>query len=295
MRKLKFVFGVHCHQPVGNFESVFSDTYERAYLPFVKILAKYPRLKFVVYYSGVLYDWFEQNHPEFIELLDELARKGQLEILSGGYYEPILSLIPDQDKIGQIEMANQYIKETFGRAPQGMWLTERVWEPQLPKILSKAGIEYTLVDDDHFIQVGVKLNKLFGYYLTEEEGEIVKLLPLNRKLREFIPFRPSHEIIDYLKSIPNPDGNAVVIFMDNGEKFGLCQDGYLGKLLIALEENSDWLESTTISGYLEEYPPLGRIYLPSISYVELQRWAAGYFKNFLVRYTESNRDRKSVV
>lgn len=312
MQKLKFLFGVHCHQPVGNFEHVFEQAYEQAYLPFINTLASHPRIKFSVHYSGVLYDWIKKNHPEFFDLLNKLIKRGQLEIISGGHYEPILSIIPDEDKIGQIEMANKYIKENFWRAPHGLWLAERVWEPHLAKILAKAGIEFVLIDDDLFLKTGVNPDKLFGYYLTEDQGEIIKVFPINRRLRELIPFRSPEEIIEYLKTIPNPDGNAAVVFMDDGEKFGLrpethkwiYEEEYLEKLLCLLEENSDWLEFTTFSDYLEDYPSQGRIYLPSGSYSEMMKWSMpqktgengnGYFRNFFVKYPEANNMHKKML
>jgi alpha-amylase/alpha-mannosidase (GH57 family) len=313
MQKLKFLFGTHNHQPIGNFEHIFVEAYHRAYLPFLETLAVHPRIKFSVHYSGVLYDWIREKHPEFFDLLNKLVRRGQLEILSGGYYEPILTVIPDEDKIGQIEMSNQFIKENFWKAARGIWLTERVWEPGLPKILARAGVEYVLVDDDHLLQAGVASDKLAGYYITEEEGETVRVFPINRNLREAIPFRPPEEIIKYLKSIPNPDGSATAVFVDDGEKFGLrpethqwiYEEGYLEKLLSLLEENSDWIEFTTFSDYLDEYPSQGRIYLPASSYFEMMEWATldgaeggdcgGHFRNFFVKYPEANNMHKKML
>ncbi|MBU0672952.1 MAG: DUF1926 domain-containing protein [Candidatus Margulisbacteria bacterium] len=312
MQKLKFLFGTHCHQPVGNFEHIFSEAYERAYLPFLETMAKHPRIKFAVHYSGVLYDWFKKNRPEIYDLLRKLVKRGQIEILSGGYYEPILSVIPDEDKFGQIEMSNQFIKENFLRAPQGLWLTEHVWEPSLPKVLARSGIEYTLVDDDNFIRANVDPDKLFGYYLTEDEGEIVKLFPISRRLRELIPFRSPEKVIAYLKSIPNPDGNAAVVFFDDGEKFGfrpethkrVYEEGYLEKLLTLLEENSSWLEFTNFSDYLDEYAAQGRIYLPATSYFEMMKWSLpaefdaerdGFYRNFFVKYPEANNLHKKML
>lgn len=313
MNKLKFLFGVHCHQPVGNFDHVYEEAYERAYLPFIKVLESHPRIKFAVHYSGILFDWFRKNRPEFLELLKKLVKRGQVEILTSGYYEPILSIIPDDDKLGQIEMANNFIREQFFRAPRGMWLTERVWEPTLPKILSKAGVEYVLVDDDHLIQAGVASDKISGYYITEEEGEMVKLLPITRKLRELIPFRPPEEIIEYLNNLPNPNGAAAAVFVDDGEKFGLregshkwiYEEGYLEKLLLLLEENSGRIESMAFSNYLDEYPAQGRIYLPAASYFEMNEWALpngsnefarrSNFRNFFVKYPEANNMHKKML
>ncbi|NQT29728.1 MAG: DUF1926 domain-containing protein [Candidatus Saganbacteria bacterium] len=311
MKKLKFLFGVHCHQPVGNFDHVFEDAYSRAYLPFFETLARHPKIKFAAHLSGVLFDWLGKNHPEFLDLLNKLIKRGQLELLSGGYYEPILSIIPDADKLGQIELQNQFIRQKFLRAPQGLWLTERVWEPSLPKILSQAGIEYVLLDDDHFIRTGMNPDKLFGYYITEEKGETIKVFPISRRLRELIPFRSPGEILEYLKSIPNPDGNAAVCFVDDGEKFGMrpethkwiYEEGYLEKLLSLLSANSDWIEFTSFSNYLEEYLPCGRIYLASGSYNEMQKWSSlspepefnGYFRNFFVKYPAANRMHKRML
>lgn len=283
MQKVKFLFGIHCHQPVGNFDRIYEEAYEKAYLPFVKVLESHPRIKFAVHYSGILFDWFKKNRPEFLDLLKKLVKRGQLEILTSGYYEPILCLIPDEDKLGQIEMANNFIREQFMRAPRGMWLTDQVWEPTLPKILSKAGVEYVLVDDDRLVQAGVASDKLSGYYITEEEGEMLKLLPITGKLRELIPFRPPEEIIEYLIKVPNPDGSAVSVFIDDGEKIGL-RVGYLEKLLLLLEENSDRIESTTFSNYLDEHPARGRIYLP-----------AANFRNFLVKHPEANNMHKKML
>ena len=65
MKKVNFIMGLHCHQPVGNFDWVFEDAYKRAYLPFIETIEKYPSLKFVFHYSGCLLEWLEERKPEF--------------------------------------------------------------------------------------------------------------------------------------------------------------------------------------------------------------------------------------
>ena len=37
---LQFLFGLHVHQPVGNFDHVFADHVEDVYLPFLSALAE---------------------------------------------------------------------------------------------------------------------------------------------------------------------------------------------------------------------------------------------------------------
>ncbi|MFH1361658.1 MAG: alpha-amylase/4-alpha-glucanotransferase domain-containing protein [bacterium] len=298
MSKLKLIFGVHCHQPVGNFEHVFEEAYAQSYLPFLEAISKHPRVKFSAHYSGVLFDWFQHNRPEFIELLKKLVKREQLELLSGGYYEPILSLIPDDDKLAQIERSNQFIKQNFMTSPRGLWLTERVWEPSLPKILSKAGIEYVLVDDDHLVQAGFDQRKISGHYITDYEGDTVKLFPINRRLREIIPTSSPHDVVKHLKEFADERKDSQVIFMDDGEKFGLrngTNPDYLHELLVALEENSDWLDFTTFSEQLDETLPTAQVYLPNSSYREMNEWSGGHFKNFLTKYPEANNMHKKML
>jgi len=333
MKKVKFLFGVHCHQPVGNFEHVFDEAYEKSYLPFIQVMDAHPRVKFAVHYSGVLYDWFLEKHPEFIDYLKKLSKRGQMEVMTAGYYEPIIPLIPNEDKIGQINLQNDFIKKRFGMAPRGMWLTERIWEPHLPKILAEAGIEYVTVDDQHFVSAGIPPEKMMGYYVTEEEGSILKIFPISKMLRYLIPFKLPEETIKYLRSIAVEGGEAAGILADDGEKFGVWpgthkwvyEEAYLDRLLTMLEDNADWIEFKTFSEYLEDHPPLGRVYLPTASYSEMMEWAlptesgkkleklkeeikrlgkteeceqfikGGFFRNFLTKYPEANNMHKKML
>jgi 4-alpha-glucanotransferase len=333
MKTINFIFGVHCHQPVGNFDGVIDDAYNKSYLPFMEIMAKHPTIKFTAHYSGILYDWFEEKHPEFIELLKTMVKRGQLEIMTAGYYEPILPIIPDDDKLGQIEMSSEYIKRRLLRAPRGLWLTERVWEPHLPKILEQAKVEFITVDDYHFAAAGVDEKDMFGYYVTEENGAKLNVFPILKSLRYLVPFKMPHEAIDYLKSIATEDGGRAAVLADDGEKFGVWpgtnkwvfEDQWLENFLKALEDNRDVIKTSTFSEYLDEHPPIGRVYLPTASYSEMMEWAlpakagikyenieheiksygkyeeykqfirGGFFRNFFAKYPESNNMHKKML
>ncbi|MBI5700758.1 hypothetical protein HZC34_02775 [Candidatus Saganbacteria bacterium] len=281
MKKVNFLFGIHCHQPVGNFDHVFDQAYGDCYLPFIETMERHPRIKFSVHYSGILYDWFLEKHPEFLELIAKLVKRGQVEVMTAGYYEPIIPIIPDEDKLGQIAMETIFIKRHFKTSPQGMWLTERIWEPNLPKILNDAQIEYLTVDDYHFISAGVEKDKLFGYYSTEDQGAALNVFPINKELRYLVPFRMPHETIKYMADIATEKGDVAAILADDGEKFGVWpgtkkwvyDDGYLENLLTEIEANLEWIRPMKFSEYAEEYKPIGRVYLPTASYFEMMEWA----------------------
>ena len=195
MKKVHFVFGVHNHQPLGNFSEVFVAASEKAYKPWIKTMVEHPEIKWNLHASGILWDWISENYTSYMQDVDNLIKKGSLEILTGGYYEPILPVLPDVDKIGQIRKLSKFIEEEFSFSPKGLWLAERVWEPHLPSVLNKAGVQYTVLDDRHFFEAGMREDELNGYFVTEEQGSILYVFPISQPLRYLVPFAPPEEAI----------------------------------------------------------------------------------------------------
>src|SRR5690606_38512572 len=111
-----------------------------------------------------------------------------VELLGGAFYEPILPVIPEEDRVGQILLMSNWLERRFGVRPRGMWLAERVWEPTLPTTMARAGIEYTVLDDSHFAAVGVRPEGALGYFLTEDQGNAVAVFPINEAVRHRIPY-----------------------------------------------------------------------------------------------------------
>ncbi|GAG75037.1 unnamed protein product [marine sediment metagenome] len=111
-----------------------------------------------------------------------MAKYPQVEIKTGGFYEPILPIIPDEDRYVQIEKLTKYIEELTGYVPTGMWLTERVWEPHLAQVLSKAKIKHVSVDESHFKLTGFSKQQLRGYFITEEQNNKLAIFPISKDL-----------------------------------------------------------------------------------------------------------------
>jgi len=135
----------------------------------METLEEYSNMKVVVHYSGSLFEWLVENRPEHIDLLRDLVKKGQLEIVVAGFYEPVLVAIPEDDRVEQINLLREFVRR-LGYDAKGLWLTERVWQPGLVKNLRQARIEYVIVDDYHFMSAGLSKEQLFWPYYTEEGG-----------------------------------------------------------------------------------------------------------------------------
>ncbi len=272
---------LHAHQPCGNFGQVFEKSYEQCYLPFLELLERHPAIHVGLHYSGPLLEWMEENRPDYFALIRQLARRGQVEMVGGGFYEPILIAIPPEDQQEQIARLANYIEHHFGQRPAGAWLAERVWEPQLPSTLAAAGVQYTLVDDIHFLAAGFEAEELFGPYIAEDRGQTVKLFPGQKILRYLIPFGTTADLTKYFRESASVHPGGAAIMGDDMEKFGVwpethkhCyEDKWLENFFGALEENADWLKTATPSEYLAVRPPLGRADLPTASYTEMMEWA----------------------
>jgi 4-alpha-glucanotransferase len=274
---LAFCFGVHNHQPIGNFDGVIRDTTERAYHPFFARLKSRPEIRMTVHCTGSLLEWLQAHARPTFDLLGEIVASGRVELLTGGFYEPILAILPDTDKRGQIERLSEFLKAEFGVRPRGMWLAERVWEPHLPRALHEAGIEYVLVDDRHFALAGLEPDQIGGYYLTEDQGATLGVFPINQRLRHLIPFADVEKSIEYLGE---RRGLPAVTIVDDGEKFG----GWPGTHRLVYEEGwidrffdrvlaTPWLRTSTFGDVVDVVPPVGRIYLPTSAYQEMGEWA----------------------
>ncbi len=170
-------------------------------------------------------------------------------MMSGGYYEPILAVIPEEDRQGQIRKMTETVAREFGYNATGIWLAERVWEPSLPGTLNRAGVEWTVVDDTHFKMVGLDDEDLLGYYLTEDQGLILKVFGTSKYMRYAVPWRPVNEVIAYLRDLASDAESRIVVMGDDGEKFGLwpgtkvlCWDrGWIENFFSALEGAREWL------------------------------------------------------
>jgi len=332
-KTITLALGIHNHQPVGNFDFVFEDAYRQSYRPFLEVLERHPGVRLALHYTGPLLQWLHRHHPETVRQVRGMVARGQVEMLTGGLYEPIFSIIPDRDKHRQIRGLTRLVRRRTGYRPQGMWMAERVWEPHLPLALSGAGVEYVILDDSHFKYAGLTDEQLLGYYLTEEQGAGLCLFPISKKLRYTIPFREPEETVEYLRELATEDGGRIAVFADDGEKFGswpdtyqhCYQNGWLERFFSALEANAGWLHIATFGELIRSHPPLGRIYLPTASYAEMMEWAlpaeaippfeqfqktleeydlldrygvyvrAGFWRNFLAKYPESNNLHKKML
>ena len=335
MEPIRFVFGMHNHQPVGNFDHVFADHVRDVYRPFLERIAAHGFLPVALHVSGPLLEWLETHDGAgYLDLVGRLVADGRLELLLAGFYEPVLAALPRADRVEQIGWMREALRRRFGVDATGLWLTERVWEPELAADLADAGVRFALVDDRHFLVTGFERDQLHAPFRTESGGKGVALFPIDEHLRYLVPFKPPADVVAYLERLRD-HGHRLAVLADDGEKFGgwpgtqewVYQRGWLDRFLEAMGAAAarGVLRLSTFAEALAETPSGGLAYLGTASYREMEAWslpprAAGrlrhlehelgeariagpdgalvrgsHWRNFLVKYPEANRAHKKML
>ncbi len=318
----KFIFAVHNHQPVGNFDHVIKEAFEKSYKPFAELIFRLEYPKVCFHFSGIVYEWIEKNFPQYLDMISAMAKRDQIELLTGGYYEPILSVIPQRDAVEQVKKLNDYIFRRFGVVPRGIWIAERVYSPNIINVLTKCGIEYIIVDDTHLMTCGISDSDIKEILITENNGDVVNVFSIDHNLRYLIPYKPPNQSIDYIE---NSQG-SIFVMADDGEKFGLWpesyklvyEDGWLYNFFESIKNSK--LEMKTFSQCLDEHKSRKKlVYMPNTSYFEMTQWSidpdtsikldefkekvgaqnkrfvkGGIFENFFTKYPASNMIHRRV-
>lgn len=320
----ELLFGIHCHQPIDNFDNVVLEIIEKSYKPFFNILKEYPAFKCSVHFSGWLLEYIQMHEPKLFALMQQLSP--QLEFFTGGYYEPILASIPSRDRVEQINKLTHYIQTYFNQTPKGLWLTERIWDDSIIDDLVACHIEYVIVDDYHLIASGVSRENLKGYFITENSNNHIALFPIDQTLRYTIPFASIDKTIETLHTFVGEEGENAAIIFDDGEKFGVWPKTY------EKVYEKEWLKNffercladetihvSTFNEYYTQQQAISLAYLPTVSYHEMGEWSVlrelekeywevlsknkgqehlvrgGIWKNFFLKYQESNWIHKRML
>lgn len=330
--RVSLLFGVHAHQPTGNFPAVIDHAHERCYRPFLQTLHRYPDFRFAAHFSGPLLDYLAARFPEDMRLLSEMSARGQVELFGAGDAEPVLAVIPNRDRIGQIERLSAKLERRFGQRPRGAWLTERVWESTVVPALADCGIRYVTVDDYHFLCTGRRQEELQGFFSTEEDGRRIDLFPISEALRYRFPFALAPDAVAYLEGLQVAGRSDAAVYFDDIEKFGVWPETFEWvyekrwlELFIEGVLGSARIAPRTFGEFHAAHRTQGTIYLPTVSYVEMNEWTlppqgaavygellaktksagrydiekpfvrGGIWKNFLSRYPEANWMHKRML
>jgi hypothetical protein len=298
---MKLIFCIHNHQPYGQLDYVMENCYQKAYWPLLNVFAESPQTKLTLHCTGVLWDFIERKHPEYLDLCGVLLQQNRLELLTGGYYEPIMPAIPREHRKLQIKKLTKKLHGMFDVQPSVMWLAERVWEPQITEDLLGADVAGLLLDEELFADCPGFASGGGGAWYGTVDGNTdsgLTFFAIDTQLRHAVPFLQISEAVDILRRRRDA-GLELVTFADDGEKLG------------AWPGTHDWVYNQKwLRDFLRDSCELADFVLPSEcigsscglnartisvhqvspgSYAEMMDWAGGNWHNFSERYRECKR------
>ena len=321
MHPVSLIFGTTNTLPVGTPGYVFEQVYQRSFKSFLRVLYNTPDVPLTLHYSGTMLSWLDSEHSEFTDVIGEMVQRRQVELIGGAFYDPVFSLIPAKDRLGQVESLTTFIRKRFGRRPRGAWITEHVWEPSLASTLRNSGIEYVFLDDYNLIAGGVPSEELSLPCLTEDQGKTLLVFPVRSSLQERVGTGDPVDLIEEFAEIGREQPGAVISLMFDGNRYGAVgnkagyDDRWIERFLKLVQENRDWISPTTPWRYSRRARERKRYYFPATSYEEMTLWSlhpdrqqylmglkermnvpreqngylsGGFFRQFLTRYPESN-------
>lgn len=294
MPRVNFVFLLHFHQPTGQLKYVSERIFENSYKLLLETFRSFSDLKFTVHVSGPLLLYLNEYHSDWLNNLFKLGDLGVVEFVAGSLGESIIPLIPESDKELQIREYIRVFERLSGFKPRGFWLPERVWEPSIPRVIGKLGLEYVIIDDSTLLKTGYPQEYAYYAWNTEDDGRIVKVFFIDAGIRYVLPWEPPERVLDYMAGKGKEGDTArLVLWGSDAEKFGEWMDPersrrWLNSFLELARRSRDRVNFIHPSEYLREHGVRGLIYLDTGSYDKMLEWSRGFFRNFLV-------DRKSVV
>lgn len=325
MKRVNLLLVWHHHQPVGNLLYSVDRCYEQSYLPLLQFIEEYPEIKIHLHYSGPLLEYFKNERPEFLQRLKKLSAQGRIQFLGGGFYEPVLVDLDEEDRIGQMEMMRQFLHQHLDAKATGCWLAEDVWAPSLARSIQKSGLSFSILDSLFFERAGLRKSDLHGHYTAEYHGSSISIFPNSTALTRALLYTPLDDVFGQLRRMANRDEDITLTVALNTEAWSNLPGStdhvleYIPQFFSRLKECSDWIRLRLFDEYLNEQPSKGRLDLPAGNPTDLGGWSlmntsreeffkakgeisnrydadrflpflqSGSWSGFRTRYAESNR------
>lgn len=234
---------------------VLEKDYQTVYKPLIKFLYSHPEISFSFSCSGNQLVFYKKRKNEMLTILKELISRKQIEVLGGGFYDPILPLLYPVDRNGQIDLLSAEIRQNVGIRPRGISLYADCWDSSLVNTLQSSGIEYVVLDSNLIRND----NKKFLPLVVSEMGKFVEVFPYYDSFNPSKDKSPKDFILDIVKAVDKIQKKDKYVQLQPDRVININIDHQLMADLI----ESKWFES--FAKYLQNNPELNvKTTIPSL-------------------------------
>jgi predicted glycosyl hydrolase (DUF1957 family) len=231
---------IHLYQPANMERAKLLEATEKSYERILRALEEHPGIRMTANISASLLErWAtDLERMDIIERFKKAVKKGQLELVGSAAYHALLPLVSPIEALEQIREQEAALKKYFGlRKPQGFYLPEMAYSPEVARLIKKAGYGWLIVDEiTVFGRTGESSN---GVFYDLNSG--LKAVARNRFVSEsYVP--------DTLNELIAAGINEPIITATDAELYGLRHIDHTAEFekIIKLPH----LKTQTISRYI---------------------------------------------
>ncbi len=268
-----------------NQKEIFEKDYASVYKPLAKFLYSHPDFKMAFAFNGVQIDFFQKQYPEFIELLNELISRKQIELLGGGYYDPAFPILFPMDRTGQVEFLTTTLRAITGKRPRGINLCASIWDYSLVSCFYNCGMDYVLLDNSLIPTEKQKYIPL----IMSDKGKTISILPLFKDFKVEAQEDAENYLNRIQKKVIKSEKNAnSIIFESNKtvnvqftheELHELLKNGFLEKLYELLKTKKGLFDLSTPLTSIKESKIRIPVYIASGMSQEIGQWGLEPYKS----------------
>lgn len=166
----------------------------RVLRPLIELFQDNPTVRMALHPSGALCEHLSGEEPELFAALVALGQRGQVELLAGTWSGAPVSILPEREAVAQLSRHVTWLRERTALPIRGAWFTHGAWCSAIPLVVARAGLSYTFADSGLIRAGGLPLDALNGWLVTEQAGAAVGVFPLDRRVREMMPWATTHSL-----------------------------------------------------------------------------------------------------
>lgn len=273
---------LHIYQPPWQKWEVLDRMVSERYLYFLGLLEKYKRGKVTLNISGSLVELLlENDHPEVVQKIKKLTKKGQIELTGSAMYHPLLPLLKEDEIIRQIKLNEEISNRVFGAAwrngkkkPAGFFIPEMAYSKKVAQIVVDFGYEWIILDE---VALGGKMGNVdWGKKyeiraVKNNQGKNLKVVFRNRKIYKKSFSGKTFDTIQIKELAKRKNAPEYIVTARDGESYG---DGMWSKRkdkALASIMSDPKINCLTVSEYLKDLKEIEKINPVSCSWESLEK------------------------
>lgn len=269
-----------------NFEeySEYKSVYENFYKPLISFLYANPEFYFSFYFTGPEFDYIKEKNPELIEVLKKLVNRKQVELLGGGYYNPVFPLLFPMDRTGQVELLSSTIRKSIGKRPRGVYLCASAWDPSLVTSFESCGMDYVELDSS----LMQKDKNIYRPIVMADRGKCIKVMPVQSEFNPRENESPEAYIQRVKKAVEKISKNdqsitddpycASIILNKNSIQPVLADKWMENFLTLIKEKYSDFLQLALPGNIIKQSTSFIQSYIHAGISADIAKWAKSAYQ-----------------